>query len=39
METTVTISDYNAGTYVCTTTTGPSSVTYSITNDVTLTRS
>jgi hypothetical protein len=41
METTVTISDYNVGTYVCTTTTEPkiTNVTYSIVDDVTLTNS
>ena len=28
--TTITISDYNAGTFICTTTTGPKDVTYAI---------
>lgn len=36
METTITISDWNAGTYTCTTTTGPYDVTYVI-SDSTLT--
>lgn len=29
---TITISDYNAGTFVCTNTTGNTSITYTITN-------
>ena len=39
METTITISDWNAGTYVCTTTTTSSlsNVTYVISDSVTLT--
>jgi hypothetical protein len=39
MTETITISDYNAGTYVCTTVTEPkiTSVTYTIADDVTLT--
>jgi len=37
METTITISDFNAGTFTCTTTTGTSNVTYSVAEDVTLT--
>jgi hypothetical protein len=41
METTITISDYNAGTYICTTVTEPkiTNVTYTIAEDVTLTYS
>jgi hypothetical protein len=34
---TVTISDLNAGTFTFTNTTGPSNVTYTVTEDVTLT--
>ena len=37
METTITLSDLNAGTYVFTNTTGPSDITYIVTEDVTLT--
>jgi hypothetical protein len=37
MTTTITLSDLNAGTYVFTNTTGPSNVTYSVAEDVTLT--
>lgn len=39
MTTTITISDVNAGTYVNTNTTGPSIVTYVITENITLTNS
>jgi hypothetical protein len=34
---TITITDFNAGNFVCTTTTGPSNITYSVAEDVTLT--
>lgn len=37
METTITISDWNAGTFVFTNTTGPSDVTYAISENITLT--
>jgi len=37
METTITLSDLNAGTYVFTNTTGPSDITYIVAEDVTLT--
>ena len=39
METTVTFSDLNAGTFIFTNTTGPSDITYIVTEDVTLTNS
>lgn len=35
--TTITISDWNAGTYVCINTTGPADVTYVISENITLT--
>jgi hypothetical protein len=37
METTITLSDLNAGTFIFTNTTGPSDITYIVTEDVTLT--
>ena len=40
METTVTLSDLNAGTFVCTTATiavGTTSITYTVVDDITLT--
>ena len=40
METTITISDFNAGTFVCTTATaavGTNSITYAVVDNVTLT--
>lgn len=40
METTITFSDLNAGTFVCTTATaaiGTSSITYAVVDDITLT--
>ena len=39
MTTTITISDLNIGTYVCTTTAEPCNVTYVITENITLTNS
>ena len=39
METTITISDFNAGTFICTTTTGPSTITYAVAENFTLTNS
>ena len=39
MQTTVTLSDLNAGTFIFTNTTGPSDITYTVTEDVTLTNS
>jgi hypothetical protein len=39
MGTTVTISDLNAGTFIFTNTTGPTDVTYIVTENVTLTNS
>lgn len=36
---TITISDWNAGTYVCTSITEPCNVTYVITKNITLTNS
>lgn len=37
--TTITISDWNAGTYICTSTTQPCNITYVITENITLTNS
>jgi hypothetical protein len=37
MTETITISDWNAGNFVCTNTTGTSNITYSVAEDVTLT--
>jgi len=39
MTQTITISDLNAGTYVCINTTGPADVTYVISENITLTNS
>jgi hypothetical protein len=39
MDVTTTISDWNAGTFICTTVSGPYDVTYIIPDNVTLTNS